>query len=262
MKDYIFDLDNLFVEDKVKSAKNLKKFQEEEMSQNENNEQKNLENCLYDKTMHCPVCDYDFKARAIRKGKTRFVKSELDLRCIYDPVSPDYYDVIVCEQCGYAAISSKFNRITDRQAKQIINNISINYAHKTYPKVYDVDVAIERYKLALLNATVKGAKAGEKAYICLKLGWLYREKKDAQNEISYLKSAIEGFNLAFTNENFPICGLEEGTLLYIMSALNYRLGNTDESKKILGRLLVKTNVPEMIKKNAEDLRELLRATHK
>lgn len=214
-----------------------------------------LESCLYDKTMKCPVCGTTFKTRSIRKGKTRFKGCDIDLCSHYDPVNPEYYDVIACNVCGYAAVSSRFSRIGDKQARAIIENISQKFIPKEYPYVFDVDTAIERYKLALLNAAVKKAKAGEKAYICLKLGWLYREKEDSENEAKYLKSAIEGFNIAFTNENFPICGIDEVTLLYIMAALNYKLGDIDESKKILGRLVVKKNIPEMIKQSAEDLRE-------
>lgn len=255
------DLDRIFEnskEDKA-SEKRLKEIEaEKQKKDNEKNKEIKPEDCLYDKTYNCPVCESKFKARTIRKGKTRFVGSDIDLHSNYDPINPDYYDVIMCDNCGYASISNTFYHIGERQSKLIADNISIRYVHKDYPLVYDTDIAIERYKLALLNCMAKNAKA----YICLKLGWLYRDKKDIENEIKHLRFAIEGFNEAFTNENFPICGLDEQTLLYIMAALNFRLGEADESKRILSRLIVKRNLPERLKKKAEDLKELIAVKEK
>ena len=248
------DVDNLFAEkEKEEEAEDI-----QEVEESKDEKKINPEDCLYDRTMTCPVCESEFKARSIRKGKTRFVGSDIDLRSNYDPINPDYYDVIICNHCGYAAISINFNHIGERQAKLITDNISIRFTPKEYPAVYDVDTAIERYKLALLNSITKNGKAGEKAYICLKIGWFYREKKDIENEVKYLKSAIEGFEQAFTKENFPICGLDEPTLLYIMSAIYFRLGNLEESKKILGRVIIKRGLPERLKKKAEDLRDIIK----
>ena len=39
---------------------------------------------------------------------------------------------------------------------------------------YTYEDALARYQLALVNAIVKQAKNSEKAYICLKAGWLMR----------------------------------------------------------------------------------------
>lgn len=250
---YEVDLENLFKEEK-KTTQTKNKISEKEII--------DPEDCLYDKSVVCPVCDNKFKMRAVRKGKARFIGNDIDLRPNYEPISPEYYAVIICDNCGYAAISSKFSRISDKQAKLIIELITSKFIPKKYPRVYDLNAAIERYKFALVNAAAKKAKAGEKAYICLKIGWLYREKKDTDNELKYLKSAVEGFNLAFTNENFPICGLDENTLLYIMSALYFKLGKFSECKILLGRLIVKRGLPDRLKKSAEDLRDLVKKIKK
>lgn len=257
------NLDSLFGNDKEEELKEIKEEETKDVEVDKKEEKKiNPEDCLYDRTMTCPVCESEFKTRTVRKGKSKFLGSDMDLRSNYEPINPDYYDVILCDKCGYAAISINFNHIGERQSRLIADNISIRFVPKEYPKVFDVDTAIERYKIALLNAVTKNGKAGEKAYICLKLGWFYREKKDIDNEIKYLKSAIEGFNTAFTNENFPICGLDEYTLLYIMAALNFRLGDTEECKRILSRLIIKRGLPERLKINAEDLREMIKKQEK
>jgi len=216
------------------------------------------EDCLYDKSYTCPVCGNSFKSKAVRKGKTKFISNELDLKPVYKPIQPDYYDIVLCNVCGYAAISSKFDKITYSQEEAIHKNITPKFYPKLYPDIYTVDTAIERYKIALLNCIIKKSHAGEKAYICLKLAWFYREKSDIKNELTFLKAAHKGFNAAFVNENFPICGLDENTLLYIIAAIGARIGKIDDSLRILGRLVVKRNLTPRLKLKITELREILK----
>lgn len=243
------DLDNLYRDLEKKKEKNEK----------QTDKVLKPEDCLYDKTCSCPVCDSQFKTRSVKKGKTKLIDLDLDLKPNYDTIQPEYYDITLCPNCGYAAISSKFNKIGNIQQKLIMDNISLRYQKKDYPEVYTADIAIERYKLALLNCITKKGKKGEKAYICLRIAWIYRDKHDKENEKKYLLSAYEGFNKAFSEEDFPICGYDEYTLLYILSVTAMRLDKLDEAKKLLGNLLVKRNAPSGIKSKAQDLRELIKA---
>ena len=164
----------------------------------------------------------------------------------------------MCNKCGYTAISSKFDKLTSSQESLIEKNITPKFFPKEYPPVYTVDIAIERYKLALINAIVKKGRSGEKAYICLKLAWFYRDKNDLENEVMYLKAAHKGFNDAFVNERFPICGLEENTLLYIIAAIGSRIGKIDDSLRILSRLIVKRGLNTRLKNKISDLRDILK----
>ncbi len=216
------------------------------------------EECLYDKLYICPICGNNFKSKTIRKGKVRFINNELDLKPNYEPIQPDYYDIVLCDKCGYASISSKFDKITSSQEDLIKENITPKFFPKQYPVIYDVNIAIERYKLALINSIVKKSRSGEKAYICLKLAWFYRDKSDPENEIMYLKAAHKGFNDAFVSERFPICGLEENTLLYIIAAIGSRIGKIDDSLRILSRLIVKRGLNTRLKSKISELREILK----
>jgi len=216
------------------------------------------EECVYDKSYVCPVCGEPFKAKQIRKGKAKFISNDDDLKPNYTPVQPDYYDVILCNNCGYAAISSKFETVTLSQEDAILNKIKPNYIKRDYPNVYDEDVAIERYNQALLCCEAKKAKAGEIAYINLKLAWIYREKKDRAKELEHLKIAYDGFNEAFTTEKLPICSLDENTILYILAAIGIRLGYETEGLRILSRLIVKKNLPSRFKDKIHLLIEKVR----
>ncbi len=218
--------------------------------------------CIYDKSYVCPVCGNNFKSKTVRKGKVRFINNELDLKPNYYPIQPDYYDIVLCDKCGYASMSSKFDKITYSQEEAITQYITPKFFPKEYQDIYDVDIAIERYKLALVNCMVKKSRAGEKAYICLKLAWFYRDKEDLQNEIMFLKSAYKGFNEAFINEKCPICGLDENTLLYIIAAVGARIGKLDDSLRILGRLIVKKRLNVRLRSKIEELRDVLKKIKK
>ncbi len=216
------------------------------------------EECIYDKSYTCPVCGEPFKAKQVRKGRAKFISNDDDLKPNYTPVQPDYYDVIMCDHCGYAAISSKFDKITLSQQEAIEKEITPLYEKTDYPDVYDVDTAIERYNMALRNCEAKKSKAGEKAYIHLKLAWFCRDKNDKSSEIEHLKLAYSGFNEAFTTEKLPICGLDENTLLYILAATGIEIGYPEESIRILSRLIVKKDLSSRFKQKITLLKDKIK----
>jgi len=213
------------------------------------------EECIYDKSYTCPVCGNPFKAKQIRKGRAKFISNDDDLKPNYTPVQPDYYDVILCDNCGYAAISSKFDSITMSQQDAVSEKITPLYVKRDYPNVYDTDTAIDRYKIALENCEAKKSKWGEKSYIHLKLAWFYRDKGDKTSELEHLKIAYDGFNEAFTTEKLPICGLDENTLLYIIAAIGIKIGYEEESIRILSRLIVKKNLSSRFKEKITLLKD-------
>ena len=111
----------------------------------------------------------------MKTGKARLLGTDQDLRAKYEGIDAVKYDVILCPHCGYAALNRYFNNITKVYAKLIKENISSKVQLHTYDDdIYTYEEAIERYKLCLANAVVKRTHASEKAYICLKSGWLMR----------------------------------------------------------------------------------------
>ncbi len=240
------NLDNLFKPEVSKSAKS---------SANGADVVESLGDSLYEKSMECPVCYALFKTKTTRPSKLRYVSSEIDLKPIYTPIQPAYYDVIICGACGYAAISSTFGKITSKQAEKITANITPKFKAKVYPEIYDAQTALERYKLALLSSIHKGGKPGEKAYICLKIGWIYRDLADEPNETNYLKAAYEGFQVAYGVDSFPICGLDELTLTYILAVFAKKFGNDSEAMRFLGKVILAKTPNARLKQKAIDLKQ-------
>lgn len=258
-------MDNLFSGLEELGFKNLNDVDLYNSGSNKNNiDNANLqkdspvEDLLYDKSYICPVCHNGLKSKTVKVGKARLVSKDTDLMPRYEKINPLFYDIVICSQCGYSALSKYFERIKDEQAVQIKTKISPNYRSRIYPEIYDVDIAIERYKLALLSAVIKNTRNSEKAYICLKVGWLYRLKQDKENEAKFLEQALIGFRESFEKEPFPICGMDTYTLMYLIGEISRRLGNNEEALRWLGRVITGRNVNPKLKDLARDQKNLIK----
>ena len=233
------------------------------------------EDLLFDKHFICKVCDKEFKSKMVRTGKVKLLGSDSDLRPKYQYVDSLKYDAVVCPYCGYAALNRFYNYMTDNQARLIKANISANFKGlKESGDILTYDEAITRHKLALVNTVVKHAKASEKAYTCLKLGWLCRGKAEtlpedtpnyeevkaqlATQEKDFITNAYEGFVAAFSKEPFPMCGMDELTLTYLSADLARQIGRYDEALRLIARVLTSKQANDRIKTKAREMKELIR----
>ena len=232
------------------------------------------EDLLFDKSYTCPVCDEEFHAKMLRTGKVKLLSVDTDLRPKYQLVDSLKYDALVCPKCGYAALSRFFKFMMPSQAKLIRENISKNFSGLAQTgNIYTYDDAINRHQLALINTVVKKAKASEKAYTCLKMGWLYRGKAEslsketpdydkqikemAVKEQELLSNAYDGFMSAFSKESFPMCGMDEITVTYLIAELARRIGKYEEASRWISRVLTSREANERIKNKAREIKEMI-----
>lgn len=198
---------------------------------------------------------------------------DLDLRPRHEGIDTIKYDVLLCPECGYAAISRSFDGIMPSQARLIRERISGKVKLKQYTEdYYTYEEAIGRYKMALVCTMVKRGKSSEKAYVCLKSAWLMRgymedlerrgqltpakrEELKAQ-ETEYLQNAYKGFVEAQQSENYPICGMDEHTMDYLTAALAYEVDELDMASRCVARLLVST-ANTRIKDKARELKDMI-----
>lgn len=229
---------------------------------------------LFDKTFTCPVCDSEFHSKMVRTGKVKLLAADTDLRPKYQFVDSLKYDAIVCPKCGYAALSRFFKYVMPAQAKMINENISKNFSGlKPTGDTYTYDDAIARHQLALANTVVKRAKASEKAYTCLKMAWLCRGKaeslpKETPNyekeikalqaeEKELLENTYEGFMTAFSKETFPMCGMDEITVTYLIADLARRIGKYEDASRWISRVITSRQANERIKEKAREIKGLI-----
>lgn len=272
-------MSNIFAGLESLGFKNVEKvdvFQENEKEKEEAQVEKkeiSEEDLIFDKSYTCPVCDNEFKSRMVRTGKVRLIGADSDLRPKYQGVDSLKYDAILCPQCGYAALNRYFNFVMSGQAKSIKEKITATFNYQPESsKVYSYDDALMRHKMALLNTIVKSGKNSEKAYTCLKMAWLCRGKRESllqgdytkeeiaelvEEEKELLTNAFDGFEAAFGKEDFPMCGMDEYTMMYLLAELARRIGRNEEAKRYVSKVLVARNAQRRIKDKAYALKEKL-----
>lgn len=246
-----------------------KKQEEQETVQKHTVQEKDL---VYEKAFVCPVCDAKFVNKIMKTGKAKLLSTDRDLRPVHEGIDTQKYDVLLCHQCGYAALSRFFSQVTSTQAKFIREQITGKVQlHEYKGETYSYEDAIERYKLALANAVVKRAKNSEKAYICLKSAWIFRgyakqlsedpqvnadKIQEAQAmEESHLQNAYKGFMEASQTESFPMCGMDEMTIDYLLAVLALRYKDYDIASKLVAAIITSPTANARTKDKARDLKE-------
>lgn len=226
---------------------------------------------IYDKAFGCPVCGNTFTSKIMKTGKVKLIGTDRDLRPTYEGIDAVKYDVQLCPSCGYAALSRFFPNITSNQAKLITENISRKVRlHPFEGEIYTYEEAMERYQLALANAVVKKARNSEKAYICLKSAWLLRgyveyldetddkvqdRKALKAKEEEYLLNAYSGLLEARQTESFPICGMDEITLDYLVAELAFHFKKYDVASKMVAIILTSSVANNRMKDKARELKD-------
>jgi len=232
------------------------------------------ESFLLEKGIRCPVCDKVFKTKMVKNGRVKRLESDRDLRPRHQYIDTLKYDVASCPFCGYAAMIRFFPHLTGGQIKLIKENITKNFKpqpQKEEPASYDYDTAIERYKLALLNTVVKKGKTSEKAYTCLKIAWLLRGKAETitgddqkekklreecqTEEAAYYKQAYDGLMKAVSTEMFPICGMDQSTMDFLLATMSIHYKQYDVASKLLAGILTSQTAGRQIKDKALVLKE-------
>lgn len=261
------DKKSLFEDEKrnVKKAEAAPKAKVEEAKE---------EDYLLDKQMRCPVCDNNFKTKALKSSKARRIGADRDLRPRFQGIDTIKYDIASCPKCGYSAMLRFFPHLSTAQIKYLKEKVWDNYkgTDEALPDTYSYEYALEKYKLSLFCTIVKMGKVSEKAYTCLKMSWLCRgqleewklmgmsddmeiAKKFHEDEKEYYEQAYEGLTKAVSSENFPICGMDQNTMDLLLAEMAFTLEKYDTASKLVSRLLTSQTVKGTIKDKAHDLKE-------
>lgn len=254
----------------------------EEKDDKESTEEKSAKEIVYNeadylfyKTYRCPVCDKQIKSLTVKSGKLRPVGHEDDLRPLYKELDPIKYEPVVCSGCGYASLAQYFDHMMPLQAKRLRAEVESSFSGLDMDgiDVYSYDDAIMRYKMVLYCDVIGNVKNSRKAYTCLKMAWVIRGKLEnegdmlppeekerlKEDEMECIQNAYNGYQIAMSAEAFPISGMDELTLSYLMAELAFRLTNYREALQLLSRIICNNNAPSRIKNKAIDLKEQIRA---
>lgn len=256
-------------------TKETKSKQQEEAKPVEEVKPPEEKDFLVVKQMKCPVCDKKFRNLSVRGTKTKRMDPDFDLRPRYENIDILKYDVVLCTNCGYAAMSRFFTPVSDAQVGRIKNAVSNNFKSMkdTIYETYTRKEAIDRYKLALVSAMAKIVKLSEKSYICLKIAWLLRDeiketdastpegeasKQQMTKEMDgFYRQAYNGFLQAIGKETPPFCGINMATMSFMLANMAMHFNDYAIASKYIYELLGSKSSSRQIKERCQILKEKL-----
>ena len=213
---------------------------------------------LYDKEVTCPVCNFKFTVKAVKINSPRVSSRDSDFFIRYSVINPYLYDVWICNSCGYAAMKTDFPKVKSYQKDLVLKNITRKWKPKEYPIVIDEEHAIERYRLALLSSITMEKPASSNAMILLKTAWMYRLLEETDKEKSLLSQALSAFIDAYTNENFPIYGLQRDSITYLIGELYRLTGDNENALQWYSKVITTIGASHKVKDLARTSKDIIK----
>jgi uncharacterized protein (DUF2225 family) len=109
-----------------------------------------------------------------------------------------------------------------------------NWSMRDYSGARTWDEAMQTYKLALVCAQMKDEKDRIIAGILHHIAWLYREKEDTEQEMRFLRFALNAYIGVYETEGVSI---NNAKLMYLIGELYRRLGEFNEAVKWFARVV-------------------------
>ncbi|SMC70964.1 DUF2225 domain-containing protein [Sporomusa malonica] len=190
----------------------------------------------YSVEKQCPACQKKFSVTKLR-GRQAMVKQDSDFCAYFQEIKPYYYTIWVCSSCGYAAADSYFDELSAAAYDKITEFLAARTVNVNFSGERTREQAIASYKLAIFFADLIAAPASRLAELYLKLGWVYREGENAEEEKSALTKAGQYYEQALMRERLPIGTLSEAAVTYLIGELARRTGQTETALLYLSKVV-------------------------
>ena len=217
---------------------------------------------LYFAEKECAICDKKFEVARVR-SRLALVKQDTDFCAYYRDINPYYYTVWACPHCGYAARDTDFGEVTDAVKTKINAFLAEREVKVNLCGIRTREQAIVAYKLAIFYTELIGDKASKRAGLYLRLGWLYREDQQEDEERKVLVKACEWYEQALARERMPLGNMSELAVMYLVADLLRRTGEKEKAMLYLSRVVASplAKVEKRIADLARDLWQEMRAAH-
>ncbi|MCR5665432.1 MAG: DUF2225 domain-containing protein [Eubacterium sp.] len=223
---------------------------------------------IFEKKYTCPCCDKVFASKTLKSGRVRRDESGPDLRPKAKGIDILKYQVIMCPNCGYSTLLQNFGKLSSLQIKLIREKVSEGFKPRAAVEIPTVtyDMALDAYIHAMKCAEARMGKQSEKAYLSLIVHWILDSKAameedeklkkmyEEKSEIFY-KSAYDGFVKAIAEEYFPMAGMDETTVDYLVAYMAFHFGQLEVASKLLSQVLTNQMAPRRLKDRALELKD-------
>lgn len=211
---------------------------------------------LYQSQVDCPCCETNFEIAKVRPSFKRPSKFDTDFCGYYKHgTNPDFYVVRICPHCGFSFTENGFEQLSDIQRKTYFNEIGKHWTVQYFHGERTIDQALVAYKRALMIGQLLKAPKQVVAGILHHIAWLYRYKKDEENEQKFLQFALECYISVYELEDNSD---KNARLMYIIGELYNRTGQYSEAVQWFSRVINDKEIMDagMIRASREQWKEI------
>ena len=235
----------------------------------------------YTKKIKCTNCGTKFDDVRVMNSKLRRKEPDMDLRPRFQFIDTLKYGVTSCPYCGFSASVKNFENLNAIQQKKIREKVTSQFMQRQplQGETIDYATAMGQYELALVCAMIMEIPLSEQAYLCLQLSWLIRgrlEEADAEpgileeegykqlkgKEERYYRQAYDSLSKAFSQEDFPICGMDQATFCYLLAVMSFHFKEYDLATRYCGNVVQEKGVSAKLKDKALMLKDEILAAKK
>ena len=213
----------------------------------------------------CPICGETTRVVKV-KSKLLAERTDEDFCVHYKDFNPYFYKIWFCEHCGFAADEKTFlgsiPLTHKRKIQEFLNSRKLGLKFVEERQVPD---AVASFKLAIFYAELTGQSLAKRAGLYLELGWIYRASEEKEREGEMLERAISLYDRSLMTERYPINGLSDNTVIYLIGAIYYRLHDFEKSTQYLSRIIGDQRIRDediVLYKRARDLWQRVREEKK
>lgn len=213
----------------------------------------------------CPICGETTRVVKV-KSKLLAERTDEDFCVHYKEFNPYFYKIWFCEHCGFAADEKTFlgsiPLMHKRKIQEFLNSRKLGLKFVEERQVPD---AVASFKLAIFYAELTGQSLAKRAGLYLELGWIYRASEEKEREDEMLERAISLYDRSLMTERYPINGLSDNTVIYLIGAIYYRLHDFEKSTQYLSRIIGDQRIRDediVLYKRARDLWQRVREEKK
>lgn len=219
---------------------------------------------FYEKKIECIHCKKSFSTLKVRSKNLRVAKSDTDFQPIYEDnqINALYYNVYVCEHCGFSFTEDFSKYFAPGVAEEIHNQISSKWVHHDFKGERTVFQAIQAYKLAFLGATIKKEKFIITAGLLLRLAWMYRSLQKDSEEKRFMKMARDHYMESYSTEDYRSTQMSDSRVMYMIAELSRRLEDYQTATRFFSKVIEnqrtggEAQLVEMAKEQWKLVREL------
>lgn len=194
---------------------------------------------FYEKKVECLCCKKTFPTTKIRSKLIKIDSTDTDFYPIYSESSVPafYYNVFVCEHCGFSFTEDFSQYFAPGVKEQISQQISTRWVQRSYHHERSPFQALETYKLAFVCGTIKKEKFVTLAGLALRIAWMYRKLQNTNQEQRFLKIARDQYTESYSTEDYASTQMSSTRVIYMIAELSRRTGDLEMATRYYSKII-------------------------